>query len=89
MTFEEAKLHKQKLEDKNKMDSNKLKEFDNLGKGAMNMTPDHVKEMPEWKLAKRNFQTSFNQLREFNGWYVKSFKKELLAERRNRCKKAK
>lgn len=88
MTFEEAKLHKQNLEAQNKIDSDKLNEFEKFGEGVMGMTPDHVREMPEWQLAKRNFQVSFNQLREFNGWYVKTFKKELLAERRNRFKKA-
>lgn len=84
MTFEEAKSHKQNLEAINKLDSDKLKEFDKYGEGVMGMTPDHVRAMSEWQLAKRNFQESFNKLREFNGWYVKAFKKELLAERRNR-----
>lgn len=84
MTYEEAKLHKENLETKNKMYSDKLKEFDKYGEGVMGMTPDHVRAMPEWKRAKAECEMSFAQLRHFNGWFVKTFKKEYAKDRRNR-----
>jgi hypothetical protein len=88
MTYEEAKVIKQQLNEKVDADSATLKEFDKYGLGVMGLTPDHVKEMPEWKLAKQNFEKSFAELRNFNGWFVKQFKKEYAAERKNRFKKA-
>ncbi|MGV2885953.1 hypothetical protein [Paenibacillus taichungensis] len=84
MTYEEAKSHKQKLEEQNKVDSDKLKVFDIQGKSANGLTPDHVRALPEWKSAKTAFDRSFAKLRDFNGWFVKKFKKEIAADRRER-----
>ncbi len=61
-----------------------LKAFDSYGKSAMGMTPDFVKAMPEWKQAKQNFDKAFAELRAFNGWFVKEFKKEIAAERKEK-----
>lgn len=47
------------------------------------MTPDHVKAMPEWQQAKKDFDLAFAQLRNFNGWYVKTFRKEIAQEKKN------
>ncbi|MCR8994607.1 hypothetical protein [Brevibacillus laterosporus] len=84
MTYEEAKAYKQKLEEKNKDDSAKLKAFGKHSKSAMNLTPDHVKVMPEWEKARRAFDHSFTELRNFNAWFVKTFKKEYVNDRRKR-----
>jgi hypothetical protein len=83
MTYEEAKAHAKKLEEKNKVDVDKLKAFDKY-KDAMGVTPDHIRALPEWKIAKEAFARSFDELRNFNGWFVKTFKKEYAIERRNR-----
>lgn len=53
-------------------------------KGPMGLTPDAVRVTPEWKLAKRNFDTAFAKLRAFNSYYVKTFSIELRRERRAR-----
>lgn len=86
VNYEEAKLYKKELEEKNDEDSRKLREFDKLGESALGLVPDHVKEMPEWRSAKVEFDKSFAKLREFNGWFVKTFKKEIAADRKSRYK---
>lgn len=54
----------------------------------MGMTPDHVKAVPEWQQAKKDFDQAFAQLRNFNGWYVKTFKKEIAQERKEKYKQS-
>jgi hypothetical protein len=93
MTYEEAKAYGKVLEDKNNADSNRLKQFEitykeDFEKSVMGLTPDHIKALPEWKEAKKAFEKSFVELRNFNGWFVKQFKKEYAAERKNRYKRA-
>jgi hypothetical protein len=83
MNYEEAKVYQQQLEDKNKAHSDTLKEFDKY-RNEMGITPDHIRATSEWQKAKRDFDNSFAQLREFNGWFVKTFKKEYAADRRKR-----
>lgn len=65
-----------------------LKAFDSYGKSAFGLTPDHVKAMPEWQQAKREFDKAFAELRNFNGWYMKTFKKEIKEEHKNKYKTA-
>ena len=84
MTYEEAKVIKNQLEEKNNAYSKILQTFE---KNEIGLTPDHIRELPEWKEANNEFKTSFAQLRKFNSWYVKTFKKEIQADRRNRYKK--
>lgn len=45
------------------------------------LTPDHVRATSEWKAAKAATDTAFAKLRNFNGAFVKSFAKEIKAER--------
>jgi len=87
MNYNEAKIIKQQLEDKNKEDGNKLKKYDEFV-NEIGILPDHIRESNEYQNLKRNFDKSFMELREFNGWFVKKFKKEYRAERANRFKKA-
>lgn len=82
MNYLDAKTYKEALYTKNTKASEALKEFDQYGKSSMGMTPDHVKSMPEWQAAKREFDTSFADLRNFNQWFAKTFKKEIKAEPR-------
>ena len=53
-------------------------------RGPTGLTPDHVKFSPEYRAAKSTFDTHFNRLRNFNKTFVKTFKKEITADRRQR-----
>ena len=86
--FTIAKQSKKALEDCLDVADKALKAFDSYGKSEMGMTPDHVKAMPEWQQAKKDFDLAFAQLRNFNGWYVKTFKKEIVQERKEKYKQA-
>ncbi len=78
MTYEEAKVVKADLEAKLAA----IVTPPLAGSGPMGLTPDHVKATPEWKAYRIAHDTAFAALRNFNGWYVKTFKKEIRAERR-------
>ena len=84
MTYQEAKTYKQILENKNNHDSKILQEFDKYGKSNMGLTPESVKIMPEFQQAKEEFNKSFNDLRNFNTMFIKTFKKENAIERKNK-----
>lgn len=86
MNYLDAITYKESLYAKNDKAAEVLKTFDSFGKSAMGMTPDHVKAMPEWQEAKRTFDTSFSELRNFNGWFNKTFKKEIKETQRNKYK---
>ncbi|HEY5589137.1 MAG TPA: hypothetical protein VIK86_09310 [Candidatus Paceibacterota bacterium] len=86
MNYEEAKAHKQELEEINGIDSDRLKSFDDLGKTAMGLTPEYIRTSSEWETAKNAFDSSFAELREFNTFFIKTFKKEYTAERRSNRK---
>ena len=45
------------------------------------LTPDAVKFSAPYREAKRAYDLAFAQLRDFNGRYVRVFKKEIQAER--------
>lgn len=56
-------------------------------RGSMGLTPDHVKESPEFQQAKRSFDASFRRLRDFNALFLKKFKKQYrayMSEKRQR-----
>ena len=84
--FRAAKQGKAILENALDAADKALKAFDKYGKNQMGMTPEHVKEMPEWQQAKKEYDKAFAELRNFNGWYVKTFKKEIAAERKEKYK---
>lgn len=86
--FTIAKQSKVALENAVDSADKALKAFDQYGKSEFGLTPDHVKAMPEWKQAKKEFDKAFTELRAFNGWYMKAFKKEIMAERKNKYKTA-
>lgn len=73
MTYEEAKAHKQKLNEEVDRYSKILNSFE---KGNIGLTPDHIKESPEYKEADKAFKIAFSNLRDFNAWYVKEFMKK-------------
>ncbi len=49
--------------------------------GAMGLTPDHVKQSPEWRAAYSRYQSAHNVLRNFNRMFLKQYRKEIAAER--------
>ncbi len=59
-----------------------LKSIEGVGTGPMGLTPDHVKASMRYKMAKAKFDWEFANVRAFNSWYVKEFKKELQQLRR-------
>jgi GH24 family phage-related lysozyme (muramidase) len=59
-----------------------LKSVEGVGTGTMGLTPDHVKATASYKKAKAKFDWEFANLRAYNAWYVKEFKKELQQLRR-------
>jgi hypothetical protein len=54
----------------------------------MGLVPDRIRETPEYQTVKKAVDKNFAELRNFNGWFVKTFKKEIQADRRNRYKRA-
>lgn len=84
--FHIAKQSKTILENSLDAADKALKAFDQYGKNQMGMTPDFVKAMPEWQQAKKEYNKAFAELRNFNGWYIKTFKKEISAERKEKYK---
>lgn len=83
MNYEEAKLYGLQLEELNDIHSKVLNSFE---KGIMGITPDYVRETPEYKKAEKDFYKSFAELRNFNSWFLKTYKKEYMKERKNRYK---
>jgi len=57
-----------------------------VGSGPMGLTPDHIRLSPEYRNAKAAFEAAFAALRNFNGKYIKIFKAEIAAERREKRK---
>lgn len=54
------------------------------GPGKMGLTPDAVKQMPEYKRLRAQVESSLRELQNFNVAFTKTFKKELAAERKAR-----
>lgn len=55
-------------------------------KGDMGLTPDDIKASDTYKAAHKAYNTAFARLRAFNAVFVKKYKKELAAERREKGK---
>ena len=87
--IEEAKVEREMAEAEQALTSitaEIAERFDVSERGPMGMTPDIVKEAPEWQAAKARAARAFAQLRSFNAAFVKRFAKELRAERAERTK---
>lgn len=84
MNYQEAKLHSEEL---NKVCDIWGAKLDSFEKGEMGLTPNHVRALPEYQEANREFKKAFAELRKFNSYLVKTFKKELAIDRDNRRKK--
>jgi hypothetical protein len=81
MTFAQAKSRADELWERSSVMSKALDAFcDQFPKGPMNLTPDHVRAMPEYVMLKAAADSAFASMRAFNGPYVKKFKKEIYAD---------
>lgn len=78
--YAEAKARKAELEAEYERAGRALKALS--GGGAMNMTPETVRETSEWKAAKRESDAAFAALRNFNSIYVSRFRREIAQDRR-------
>lgn len=80
MDFATYKTTVEELNARMKRASQRMREL-GAGTGQRGLTPDHVKFSPEYRLARREYQTAFSALRDLNQKHLKSFRKELQAER--------
>ena len=80
-TFEAATVERDRIEHELAEATAAINAFP---KGAMGFTPDHIRVLPEWRAAKVRVDKAFKALQNFNVVYVKTFKKELAAQRAQR-----
>lgn len=73
MNYEEAKAHKQELDAINRKHSEILQQFETNDFG---LVPDNIRATQEWKQAKQDYDKSFVELRKFNAWFMKEFRKK-------------
>lgn len=81
MNYQDAMVYKATLERKHEGAANDLKSLVGNERGAFNLTPDSIKQTPEWKAAYSKERSAFNAMRNFNMYIARTFKKELRAER--------
>lgn len=82
MNFEEAKLQSEKLNSAHNKAATALKDYQaSLGHSVGNPVSDSIRALPEWQKLRKASDKAFGELRAFNAWYVKEFKKELREER--------
>lgn len=74
MTFQQFKSSQSVLRCAVDLASEKLRSFPRLPNG---LTPDDVRQTPEYRLAKCTFDLAFSAERAFNGQWVKRFKREI------------
>lgn len=56
-------------------------ELSKFPKNEIGLTPDEIKFSPEYKKAKSKVDAAFQNLRKFNGPFVKKYKKEIIKTR--------
>ena len=81
LNFEQAKAYGAQLEGEVSRLEKALKALEGDERTPMGLTPAHIKATPEWQATKKAFGIAFSNLRNFNGQFVKHFKKELKLER--------
>lgn len=79
MSYVEAKAQRDMLKREVDLASAALRVFP---RGKMGLTPDAVKATPEYRASKSRYQEAFARLRAFNAVFVKTFAKEIRADRR-------
>lgn len=81
LTYEEAKAIRDKLTAKMEPPGAILRAFP---KGAMGLTPDHIKASDAYRNARAEYEAARRALQSFNAVFTKVFKKEIQAERADR-----
>lgn len=81
MTYDEAKATRDQIEAEVVRLARVLGAFPRT---ALGLTPDHIKASVEYRTAKAAFDAAFHRQRVFNFAFVKTFKREIAAERRAR-----
>lgn len=96
MTYHEAKERQAALETAYKaacdnraaVESALAESLGIAARGEMNLIAEPIRLHPSYRAAKTMQDSAFQRLRAFNADYVKRYKKEIQAERRNRYKAA-
>jgi len=82
MTYTEAKIYREALYQAHDITARDLRALSSGKRGPMGLTPDHIKQTPEWKSAYRRERQAFERLRNHNAYMAKAFKKEMREERK-------
>ena len=80
MTYQQAKEHKEKLEQEVKDASLALRAFGDV-KMPNGLTPDNVKASPAYRAAKGIYNVAFRRLQAFNSVFCKRYKNEYREDR--------
>ena len=83
MTYEKAKETKDFLTKINDEHSQALRKFLELGEDEVlkGLPKKEIRESKEYQECVAKFNSSFKQLKEYNKWFLKNFKKEYLKDR--------
>lgn len=79
--YDVARQHRDILYSELERLSAALNQFPRMANG---LTPGSVKASPEYRAAKRDYDATFQRLREFNSFFTRAYKRELRQERRSR-----
>jgi hypothetical protein len=77
-TFDQARHVADLLWDKAEKASKVLEKYP---RGPMGMTPDHIKATFQWRLDKAGSDAAIENMRTFNKWYIKYYKRQIYAYR--------
>lgn len=81
MNFTAARAIQRKLEAECARHSATLREY-KKDRHANGMTPDRIKLSHEYRATKAAYDNAFQRLRQFNGWFTRTFRAEILAAKR-------
>lgn len=84
MNYQDAKIIKDQLIATMDTTSDELNRLCTPHKGAMGLTSDVYRATVEYRDAKRAYDIAFQQVRTFNTWFNRTFKKEMREDRRAR-----
>lgn len=84
-TFQELYEESERLDKLTRDISKKLNEIRDKGpKGPMGLTPDEVKNDPEFRKLKKKYDVAFAKLQKVNQFLMRNFKKEMAEAHRKR-----
>ena len=87
--YENSKATASRLEAEVRVSAKKAEEIRNRLGGTVSvgpiggLTPDHIKNHPDYKAAKTEYDNNFRKLQNHNQMHTKIFAKEMANERRN------